>query len=219
MSVLLEVKNLSTHFFTRAGIVPAVNDVSFTLGPGQVLGLVGESGSGKSMTAKAIARLLPDGAETIGSVTFDGVAGTQVVVASETSLTVKAPARVSAASVDVVSGPAPSTINRRDSATSPRRTRRSPSSRRATSETPTNPGLATAAPVRRARDRPIARGAARLQRLVRLGDAVSGVRDPDAKKTKPEQLEAQKAAAKTKRAELQTKFDDAKKALLAALEK
>ena len=50
-------------------------------------------------------------------------------------------------------------------------------------------------------------------------DAVNGVRDPDAKKTKPEELEAQKAAAKTKRAELQTKFDDAKKALLAALEK
>ena len=47
---LLEVRNLATHFFTRAGIVKAVDGVSFTLQPGQVLGLVGESGSGMSMT-------------------------------------------------------------------------------------------------------------------------------------------------------------------------
>lgn len=50
-------------------------------------------------------------------------------------------------------------------------------------------------------------------------DAVGGVRDPDAKKTKPEELEAQKATAKSKRAELQGKFDEAKKLLVAALEK
>lgn len=50
-------------------------------------------------------------------------------------------------------------------------------------------------------------------------DAVSGVRDPDAKKTKPEELEAQRTAAKTKRAELQGKFEEEKKKLLAALEK
>ena len=48
---------------------------------------------------------------------------------------------------------------------------------------------------------------------------MNGVLKLDPKKTKPEDLDAQKAAAKTKRAELQTKFDDAKKALLAALEK
>ncbi|PAW76315.1 MAG: glycosyl hydrolase [Pedosphaera sp. Tous-C6FEB] len=50
-------------------------------------------------------------------------------------------------------------------------------------------------------------------------DAVGAVRDPDAKKTKPEELDAQKAAAKTKRAELQAKFDEAKKQLVVALEK
>lgn len=50
-------------------------------------------------------------------------------------------------------------------------------------------------------------------------DAVGAVRDPDAKKTKPEELDAQKAAAKTKRAELQAKFEEEKKKLAAALEK
>lgn len=50
-------------------------------------------------------------------------------------------------------------------------------------------------------------------------DAVNGVRDPDPKKTKPEELEAQRAAAKAKRAELQAKFEEAKKGLVAALEK
>jgi type 1 glutamine amidotransferase len=50
-------------------------------------------------------------------------------------------------------------------------------------------------------------------------DAVNGVRDPDPKKTKPEELDAQRAAAKAKRAELQAKFEEAKKGLLAALEK
>ena len=55
--------------------LPAGNvlrDVGLSIGPGEALGLVGESGSGKSMTAKAIARLLPPGAVASGSVTFDG---------------------------------------------------------------------------------------------------------------------------------------------------
>ena len=47
---LLEVEDLATHFFTRAGVVKAVDGVSFSLRQGQVLGLVGESGSGKSVT-------------------------------------------------------------------------------------------------------------------------------------------------------------------------
>ena len=50
-------------------------------------------------------------------------------------------------------------------------------------------------------------------------DAMGGVRDPDPKKTKPEELEALKVAAKTKRAEMQAKFDDEKKKLVAVLEK
>ena len=43
----LRVENLRTHFFTRHGVVKAVEDVSFSVGPGKILGLVGESGSGK----------------------------------------------------------------------------------------------------------------------------------------------------------------------------
>jgi oligopeptide transport system ATP-binding protein len=72
---LLEVKNLSTHFFTPDGVVRAVDDVSFELGYGETLGLVGESGCGKSVTALSLTRLVPNppGKIVSGSVVFDGV--------------------------------------------------------------------------------------------------------------------------------------------------
>jgi len=57
---LLEVKDLSTHFFTYAGVVKAVNGVSFTLDRKETLGIVGESGSGKTVAALSIMRLIPD---------------------------------------------------------------------------------------------------------------------------------------------------------------
>jgi ABC-type dipeptide/oligopeptide/nickel transport system ATPase component len=57
MSHLLEVTNLKTHFTTRAGLVRAVDGVSFYLDGGELLGLVGESGCGKSITALSIMRL------------------------------------------------------------------------------------------------------------------------------------------------------------------
>ena len=57
---LLEVRGLSTHFFTPDGVVQAVDDVSFDVGYGETLGLVGESGCGKSVTALSIARLVAD---------------------------------------------------------------------------------------------------------------------------------------------------------------
>ena len=50
----LRVENLRTHFFTRQGVVKAVDDVSFSVAPGKILGLVGESGSGKSVTGYSI---------------------------------------------------------------------------------------------------------------------------------------------------------------------
>ncbi len=73
MSHLLEVKNLQTHFPTRAGLVKAVNDVSFYIDAGELVGLVGESGCGKSITALSIMRLIaPPGKIVGGSIQFKG---------------------------------------------------------------------------------------------------------------------------------------------------
>ncbi|MGH7038437.1 MAG: ATP-binding cassette domain-containing protein, partial [Stellaceae bacterium] len=55
---LLEVADLRTWFFTRDGVVRAVDGVSFTVLPGEVLAIVGESGCGKSVTALSILRLV-----------------------------------------------------------------------------------------------------------------------------------------------------------------
>jgi peptide/nickel transport system ATP-binding protein len=69
----LEVRNLRTHFFTRAGVVKAVDDVSFAVQPGKVLGLVGESGSGKSVTGFSIIGLVdPPGRIVDGQILFKG---------------------------------------------------------------------------------------------------------------------------------------------------
>ena len=57
---LIQVKNLKTYFYTEAGTVKAVNDVSFYIYKGEVLGIVGESGSGKSVTSLSINRLIPN---------------------------------------------------------------------------------------------------------------------------------------------------------------
>jgi oligopeptide/dipeptide ABC transporter ATP-binding protein len=57
---LLQVRHLQTHFFTDAGLVKAVEDVSFTLNAGETLAVVGESGSGKSVTSLSIMGLIPN---------------------------------------------------------------------------------------------------------------------------------------------------------------
>ena len=73
MAHLLEVRNLQTHFPTRAGLVRAVDGVSFALDRGELLGLVGESGCGKSMTALSVMRLIsPPGKIVNGEILFDG---------------------------------------------------------------------------------------------------------------------------------------------------
>lgn len=72
-SPTLSVENLKTHFFTRAGVVKAVDGVSFDVRPGEILGLVGESGSGKSITGFSILGLVdPPGRIVSGAVRFKG---------------------------------------------------------------------------------------------------------------------------------------------------
>ena len=71
---LLDVRNLTTAFKTQRGEITAIEDLSFSLNQGEVLGVVGESGSGKSVTALTIMGLLPRPPARIvgGSVRFDG---------------------------------------------------------------------------------------------------------------------------------------------------
>ena len=81
---MLDVRNLTTVFDLPGGAVPAVNDVSFTVAPGETLGLVGESGSGKSVTAMSVLRLIPEPPGRIaGRISF---AGRNLLEASEAEM-------------------------------------------------------------------------------------------------------------------------------------
>jgi oligopeptide/dipeptide ABC transporter ATP-binding protein len=74
MAEVLRVEELHTHFFTREGVVKAVNGVSFSLKEDTILALVGESGAGKSITALSILGLVPyPGRVVKGKALFDGV--------------------------------------------------------------------------------------------------------------------------------------------------
>lgn len=72
---LFEIKSLKTFFHTEAGTVKAVNDVSFDIFKGEVLGIVGESGSGKSVTSLSINRLIPNppGEIVAGEILYNGI--------------------------------------------------------------------------------------------------------------------------------------------------
>ena len=73
MATLLEVKNLATYFFTPEGVVKAVDDISYDLEEGEILGLVGESGCGKSVSALSLMRLIQNpGKNVAGEVLFQG---------------------------------------------------------------------------------------------------------------------------------------------------
>ena len=72
--MILQVQNLQTYFFTKAGVVKAIDGVSFVVSEGETLGIVGESGCGKTMTAMSILRLLPKpaGRTVGGNIIFQG---------------------------------------------------------------------------------------------------------------------------------------------------
>ncbi len=77
MSLLIEVRNLKTNFYTEAGVVHAVNGVDFTISREKTLGVVGESGCGKSVTAFSIMRLVPyPGRIASGEILFHRNGGT-----------------------------------------------------------------------------------------------------------------------------------------------
>ncbi|MCL2286503.1 MAG: ABC transporter ATP-binding protein [Firmicutes bacterium] len=71
---LLDINNLSIHFFIEEGTVHAVNDLNFSLKPGETIGLVGETGAGKTTTALGIMRLVqsPPGLVVDGKIEFEG---------------------------------------------------------------------------------------------------------------------------------------------------
>ena len=74
MAKLLEIENLQTQFFTSAGVVRAVDNVSYDVNEGETVALVGESGCGKSVSALSVLRLIPwpPGRIVGGSIRFMG---------------------------------------------------------------------------------------------------------------------------------------------------
>jgi len=80
---LLEVRDLSVRFVTDDGATQAVDRFSFSLAPGEVLGIVGESGCGKSVTMMSLLRLLPETAVVTGEAVDAGLVAYQMQVLVE----------------------------------------------------------------------------------------------------------------------------------------
>jgi len=82
--ILLEVKNLNTHFHMDQGLVRALNGVDFTIRRGETVGIVGESGCGKSVTARSILRIVPPPGEIVdGEILFHRTNGTGLSTTTE----------------------------------------------------------------------------------------------------------------------------------------
>ena len=80
--ILVEVRDLQTHFFTDRGLVPAVDGVSFTVPYGKTIGIVGESGSGKSVTARSLMGLVDKPGRIVsGSIELNRQDGSRVDIA------------------------------------------------------------------------------------------------------------------------------------------
>jgi oligopeptide/dipeptide ABC transporter ATP-binding protein len=77
---LLELYDLRTHFYTKQGVVKAVDDVNFSVAKGEVIGLVGESGCGKSITSLSILRMVPEpgGRIVSGKILFKSERGNRI---------------------------------------------------------------------------------------------------------------------------------------------
>ncbi|USZ73686.1 ABC transporter ATP-binding protein [Natronosalvus halobius] len=72
-NTLLSVRNLKTHFFTEGGVVRAVDEISFDVTEGEIVGLVGESGAGKSVASKSLMRLIHSPGEIVaGEIIYKG---------------------------------------------------------------------------------------------------------------------------------------------------
>ena len=72
-SIVLDIRDLKSHFFTAKGEIPAVDGVSIEVPAGKIIGIVGESGCGKSMTAMSVMGLLRHPGRIVGgSITLDG---------------------------------------------------------------------------------------------------------------------------------------------------
>ncbi|MFP8890541.1 ABC transporter ATP-binding protein [Natrialbaceae archaeon A-CW2] len=72
-NTILSVRNLKTHFFTEAGVVKAVDEISFDVKEGEIVGLVGESGAGKSVASRSLMRLIHSPGEIVsGEIVYKG---------------------------------------------------------------------------------------------------------------------------------------------------